>query len=158
MTQSHLPFQSWKGRGLEVSCLGEAPVSGPTHSTTLGTATPLSPKGLISARAAETGAKNISRSLCSSGSLGIHPLLGSSSLRICPLCESLTFGPGKTAHRGGCPHQTPSGKHRTTALPARSSEKHLSILVVSTASSSLFLLPASPWHPAPYTADISTFL
>lgn len=26
MTQSHLPFQSWKGRGLEVSCLGEAPV------------------------------------------------------------------------------------------------------------------------------------
>lgn len=25
-TQSHLPFQSWKGRGLEASCLGEAPV------------------------------------------------------------------------------------------------------------------------------------
>lgn len=30
MTQNHLPFQSWRGRGLEVSCLGEAPVSGPT--------------------------------------------------------------------------------------------------------------------------------
>lgn len=94
----------------------------------LGTATHLSTKGLISARVTEeTGVQQLQ-------SLGIHPLH-----------ESPTLGLRETeSFRGGRHHQTQSSRHQTTALPVRTSGKHLSISVNSTTSSSLSFFSHPP--------------